>query len=150
MGRERSKCNSFWPGMLLPVYGMIGCGGGCWAKKLVGKRKRILLRRLNLHHEALDIAAISADFCTESTGPSLLHCPVSDLVEPDLLYCHWILCTVPMHTKRKDLEPVGSWYMPQLCCYISLRWHPQHHLRLFDSGAPSGFNVATGFMYVSF
>lgn len=109
VGCEHSKCNSLWPGTLLPVYGMTGCGGGCRAKELVGKRKRILLRRLNLHHEALDIAAIPADFCTESTGSSLLHCPVSDLVEPDFLFCHWILCIVPMHPKRKDLEPVGSW-----------------------------------------
>lgn len=95
--------------MLLPVHGMTGRGGGCRAKELVGKRKRILLRRLNLHHETLDIAAIPANFCAESTRPSVLHCPVSDLVEFDFLSCHWILCIVPMHTKRKDLEPVGSW-----------------------------------------
>ena len=107
MGCERSRCNALWPGMMLPVYCMTGCGE-CRAKELVGKRKRILLRRLNLHHEALDTAAISADFCTESTGPSLLHCAVSDLVEPDFLSCHWILCIVSMHTERKDLEPVGS------------------------------------------
>lgn len=100
--------------MLPPVPDTTGPGGGRRAKELVGQRKRSLLRLFNLHHEALDIAAIRADFRAEPTRPSVLHCPVSDLVEPDFLSYHWILCIVPMHTKGKNLEPVDSWQMPQI------------------------------------
>lgn len=100
--------------MLPPVPGTTGRGGGRRAKELVGQRRRSLLHLLDLHHEALDIAAIPADFRAEPTRPSLLLCPVSDLVEPDFLSYHWIFCIVPMHTKGKNLEPVDPWQMPQI------------------------------------
>lgn len=128
--------------MMLPVHDTTGHGGGRRAKELDCQRKRSLLLLLDLHHEALDIATIPADFCAESTRPNLLHCPVSDLVEPDFLSCHRIRGIVPMLTKRKDLESVGSWHMSQLWCYFNLWCHNQHYLRLFDSGPPSVFYVA--------
>lgn len=139
--RQRSRCYPVWQGML-PVYGQTGPGRGHRAEELVGQRERSLLHRLDLHHEALHIASISADFCTEPTRPSVLHCSVSDLGEPDRLPDHWILCIVPMLPKRKHLEPVGSGHMPQLWCHIGLRWRHQHHLRLFNSGPPSDVNMA--------
>lgn len=142
VGRKCSRCNSIWQGMLPPVPGTTGDGESCRAKELVGQCRRSLLRLYNLHHEALHLAAVPAHFRAEPARPSVLHCPLSDLDEPDCLPDHCLFSTVPMHSKRKHLGPASSWQMSQLWCYPSRRWHRERHLRLFGSRAPSGFNVA--------
>lgn len=91
---------------------------GCRAKELVGRCIGCLLFLLDLHREALDIAAVPEHFRAGSTRSTVLHYPLSDLDELDCLPGHGILCIVPMHSKRKDLGPASSRQMPQLYCSI--------------------------------